>query len=55
MIHEERVARSRLDRHRDPVPVMCAKREDAKDEEVERSLKQRVSIGLVFGRHSTRL
>ena len=43
MVHEERVAGSGLDGHGNAVPVMCAQRKDAEDEEVERSLEQGIA------------
>jgi hypothetical protein len=50
MVDEERVAGSGLDGDGDAVAVVGSEREDAEDQQVERSLEEGISgRGVVFG------
>ena len=53
VVDEEGVSGSRLDRERDAVAVMRSKGEHAQDEEIQRSLEERISRRIVSSRHST--
>ena len=53
VIDEERVPGSRLDRERDAVAMMRSKCEHTEDEEIQRSLEERISRRVVSSGHST--
>ena len=53
VIDQERVPGPRLDRERDAVAMMRSKCEHTEDEEIQRSLEERISRRVVSSGHST--